>query len=238
MKQRVWWTLMLGRDCFFSIGSPGQLGTVQAATRWGVGVVVAAPTIDDLWKVPSQRRVKCSIIVVTRPINSCAFNCSADSNKHFSVTFFRWPLAADFPSSFYGQHCVRGRNEARWRPGQEASLASLLDGGPIMIRRQGNCAPYAPLVTPLIAPWLRDFYGETKTRFCGFEAKSPLGTQQHKLYPFEVLFSLLRRFVAGTSRPAYPPRPRRQVLRFGGQDIFSGVMIFVSHVWNKFFCSQ
>jgi len=99
-----------------------------------------------------------------------------------------------------------------------------------MIRRQGNCAPYAP---PRYAPdcaLFVDFYGETKTRFCGFEAKSPLGTQQHKLYPFEVLFSLLRRFVAGTSRPAYPPRPRRQVLRFGGQDIFSGVMIFVSHV--------
>jgi len=57
--------------------------------------------------------------------------------------------AADFPSSFYGQHCVRGRNEARWRPGQEASLASLLDGAPIMIRRQGNCAPYAP---PRYAP--------------------------------------------------------------------------------------
>ena len=65
----------------------------------------------------------------------------------------------------------QGRNEVRWRPGQEVSLAphvrtwglseanlllknvlvTLLGffGVPIMIRRPGNCAPLAPLVTPL-----------------------------------------------------------------------------------------
>ena len=65
----------------------------------------------------------------------------------------------------------QGRNEVGWRPGQEASLAprvrtwGLSEANlllksvlvtllgffcvPIMIRRPGNCAPLAPLVTPL-----------------------------------------------------------------------------------------
>ena len=67
----------------------------------------------------------------------------------------------------------QGRNEVRWRPGQEASLAppcsnlrsfgtkctvlkevlvTLLGlfGAPIGIRRPGNCAPLPPVVTPLV----------------------------------------------------------------------------------------
>jgi len=69
-------------------------------------------------------------------------------------------------------HYTQGRSEARWRPGQEASLASpcsdLMSFGtqysvlkkvlatllglfrrPIVIRRPGNCALFAPLVTLL-----------------------------------------------------------------------------------------
>jgi len=72
-----------------------------------------------------------------------------------------------------------GRNQVRWRPGQEACLVlpcsnlryfgskctieeSTCDivgtfrrptqssGAPIVIRRPGNCTPFAPLATPLI----------------------------------------------------------------------------------------
>jgi len=74
-----------------------------------------------------------------------------------------------------------GRNEVRWRPGQEAGLSPLCSKlrssgskycieestcdivgtfrrlhshstPPVVIRRPGNCSPLAPLVTPLVSP--------------------------------------------------------------------------------------
>jgi len=70
---------------------------------------------------------------------------------------------------------IQGRNEVRWRPGQETSLAPPCSnlrsfgsnctvlkkvfvaflgvfGAPTVIRCPGNCAPLASLVTPLLLP--------------------------------------------------------------------------------------
>jgi len=90
-----------------------------------------------------------------------------------------------FLSSVYSERfvlCPQGRNEIRWRPGQEARLAppcsnlssfeskctvlkkilvTLLGlfGAPIVIRRPGNCAPLAPLrYAPVCAKLLLSYF--------------------------------------------------------------------------------